>query len=252
MTPNQPKQWWAPVWQGLVMDAEAKHYRNIKSALWLYLYLLLSANRRTGLLVRKIQTISTGMGISRDLTVRWLNILRSTGYIATTSNGRYLTIQILRWKGLADMRNRPQQRREVGDFRSGKDPTSVNWPGRTNPEQTGRTWLSADPPNETKIKILKNETQKPVAQGPKPPGFTAVGEIARQEFLARELATALADPNNIHRYRTYCRQFPEWLLRKILAEVQHLPASNIHQSRGALFTHLLHHYVTGTTENPGG
>jgi hypothetical protein len=27
------KQWWAPVWKGLVMDAQAKHYRRMKNAL---------------------------------------------------------------------------------------------------------------------------------------------------------------------------------------------------------------------------
>ena len=51
---DQPKQkqWWAPVWKGLVMDMEAKHYRKMKNAVWLYLYLLLNANRRTALLMR--------------------------------------------------------------------------------------------------------------------------------------------------------------------------------------------------------
>ena len=39
------KQWWAPVWKGLVMDSEAKHYRAMKNAVWLYVYCLLGANR---------------------------------------------------------------------------------------------------------------------------------------------------------------------------------------------------------------
>lgn len=54
---DRPKQWWAPVWTGLVMDAEGKHYQRMKNALWLYLYFLLTANRKTGWLVRKTGTI---------------------------------------------------------------------------------------------------------------------------------------------------------------------------------------------------
>ena len=99
MADSKQKQWWAPIWTGLVMDVEAKHYREMKNAIWLLLYLLLNANRRTGVLMRKVRTISKDMGITRDMTIRWLKILRTEGYIITLNNGRYLSIQIKNWKG---------------------------------------------------------------------------------------------------------------------------------------------------------
>ena len=49
------KNWWAPIYRGLVCDPGATHYRKMRSALWLYLFLVLHANRRTGLLMRKIR-----------------------------------------------------------------------------------------------------------------------------------------------------------------------------------------------------
>ena len=52
------------MWKGLVVDAEAKHYRKMKNAVWLYLYLLLNANRGTGVLMRKTKTISADMGVT--------------------------------------------------------------------------------------------------------------------------------------------------------------------------------------------
>ena len=48
------------------MDAEARHYRKMKNAIWLYLYLLLNANRKTGVLMRNIETVSRDMGVPRD------------------------------------------------------------------------------------------------------------------------------------------------------------------------------------------
>ncbi len=76
---GQNKQWWAPVWLGLVADCQAKHYRKMKSAVWLYLYLVLHANRATGVLLRKINTICSDTGLPRDTIIRWLALLRREG-----------------------------------------------------------------------------------------------------------------------------------------------------------------------------
>lgn len=57
------KQRWAPVWAGLMMDRQAKHYQRMKNAIWLFLYLMINANRKSGFLMRKIRTISSDMGI---------------------------------------------------------------------------------------------------------------------------------------------------------------------------------------------
>src|SRR5712692_7871261 len=94
------KNWWAPLWRGLVVDAEAKHYRRMKNALWLYLYLILHADRRTGTLKRKCGTISSDMGLSEKTLRKWIPILRTHGYIETGTNGRCTEFVINKWKTL--------------------------------------------------------------------------------------------------------------------------------------------------------
>ena len=95
------KTWWAPVWQGLVMDPQAKHYHRMGQALWLFLYFLLNANRRTGLLMRRSSTISAQTGYKPRTIRQWLKSLRAKGYIRTKSTGRYLKIEICRWKSIS-------------------------------------------------------------------------------------------------------------------------------------------------------
>lgn len=123
MVVNQ-KDWWAPVWRGLVMDKEGKHYRKMRSGIWLFLYLLLNANRRSGLLYKKIKTVSSDTGWNRDMILRWLNILRRSGYIATKNTGRCLLMQIRNWKGLSEVPNQQAQGSEISNSRGDKNPTS--------------------------------------------------------------------------------------------------------------------------------
>ena len=123
MSNHERKQWWAPVWTGLVVDKGAKHYRKMKNSVWLFLYLVLHANRRTGVLMRKVRTISKDMGITRDTTLRWLKVLRTEGYIVTLNTGRYLTIQVKNWKPLAKPGKMQPQKREAPDSSGWKYPT---------------------------------------------------------------------------------------------------------------------------------
>src|SRR6185369_11935354 len=57
-----------------------------------------NADRKSGSLFRKIETISDDMGMTRDTIMRWIVILRRGGYIVTQSNGRCLNIQIGKWR----------------------------------------------------------------------------------------------------------------------------------------------------------
>ena len=91
-------KWWTPVWNGLPVDSTAKHYKAIGSAIWLYLYLLIFANRTTGNLFRRIPTIARDMGLSNRTISRWLNNLKTNGYIQTRQTGRSLQISITKWK----------------------------------------------------------------------------------------------------------------------------------------------------------
>lgn len=92
------KTWWAPLWRGLVVDPEAKHYRRMKNAVWLFLHLVLHAERRSGRLKRKCKTIANETGVSEKTIQRWLKTLKDGGYIETKNTGRCLEIGINLWK----------------------------------------------------------------------------------------------------------------------------------------------------------
>lgn len=97
---NIQKSWWAAVWRGLVADPEAKHYCSIRSALWLYLYLIVHANRKTGELNRRYETIAQETGISKRTIRYWLSVLQRAGYVKLDRSGSapVINIRIQRWK----------------------------------------------------------------------------------------------------------------------------------------------------------
>jgi DNA-binding MarR family transcriptional regulator len=101
--------WWAPVWRGLVVDKLGKHYQTLHSAIWLYLYLLLHADRKSGRLIRKVATIAEDMGVKNPTVRRWLVRLDGNGYIRKNSTGRALQIHINRWKPIHRKTGRPDQ-----------------------------------------------------------------------------------------------------------------------------------------------
>lgn len=93
--------WWSPVWSSLVLDKKAKHRRVIKQAIWLYLYFLTVANRRTGISYRKISTIAIETGFEKRSINRWLKLLRDKKYIETQSSGRALKFLVTKWKPIS-------------------------------------------------------------------------------------------------------------------------------------------------------
>ena len=99
---NNPaaKSWWAALWRGLIVDKSAKHYKAMGSAIWLYMYLLLHADRRTGILARKIATIAKDMHMSERTVQYWLARLRKAVYVIVRNSGRSLEIHIQKWKPL--------------------------------------------------------------------------------------------------------------------------------------------------------
>jgi hypothetical protein len=246
------KQWWAPVWKGLVMDPDAKHYRQIKAALWLYLYFLLNANRQTGVLMRKIETICRDMGVTRDTAARWLHVLRTHGYVVTANTGRSLTIQVAHWKPLPGVGKTRPQKSESSNTRYRTFPAPLLQIGPQIPVQNGQKSSIVAAANETKIKIIiNNDRPRRRATGTSVEGFTSIAAYARQELLARELAEALDDWNGIALYRSFSAKYPERLLRNVLADVQNVPTERITKGRGALFNYLVQFYAKGTTEDAG-
>ena len=96
--PDSAPNWWTPLWKGLLVEPSAKHYEAMGSAVWLYLYLLVYANRLSGMLFRRTATIAKDMGLSCRTISRWLKILKVGQYIETRRTGHALQISITKWK----------------------------------------------------------------------------------------------------------------------------------------------------------
>lgn len=94
------QRWWAPVWNGLLVDSTGKHYKAMGSAVWLYLYFLIYANRATGKLFRRLSTIADDTGVNLRTISRWLHVLRINGYVETRQTGRSLVISITKWRSI--------------------------------------------------------------------------------------------------------------------------------------------------------
>jgi hypothetical protein len=101
---TRPSVWWGPVWRGLFVDPAGKHYRAMGRALWVYGYLIIHADRRTGTLYRTVATIARDMQVSDRTIQAWLALLRQHGYIRTKTTGRALTIGIEKWKPILKAR----------------------------------------------------------------------------------------------------------------------------------------------------
>ena len=235
------KQWWAPVWKGLVMDPKAKHYRGMRNAVWLFLYLLLNANRRTGFLVRKVETIGADMGIARDTVFRWLRMLREGGYVTTENTGRCLRIQITRWKPLAGAGTTARQGSEECHPSSGRAPTSLGGPNREAARTTVSCEQGFEGPNDSPMKriVLKNDIDgEDTFEHPSSPSPEIVPNT-REELLAVDLAEGLDDHRGLALYLSFAKRYPEALLRRLMSLVRDVPARKIKKSRGALYNHLV-------------
>ncbi len=242
------KQWWTPVHSGLIIDHDARHYRKMRNAVWLYLYLLLNADRKTGSLSRKLRTISADMGISKNMIMRWLNILRTEGYIATKSNGRCLSIKIAKWRG-AEASKEAIQSHEMAPSRVFKNPNPQKPFYPQNSSNPGQKREGSFEPIDITIKrnILKNDIDN---RNFKPENvFKPRNE---KELLATDLAEALNDTKNLPLYLSYCNKYPEQLLRRVLGEVKELPQEKIRKSKGALFNYLVQKYANKNNDQSSG
>ena len=70
----------------------------------------------------------------------------------------------------------------------------------------------------------------------------------REEALAWDLALGLADLEAVPLYLSLASKHPEFLLRRIMAHVQELPAHRIKKSRGALFNYMIQQYDATTKQ----
>ena len=102
---SSSQAWWIHLWSGFARDPTAKHYTAMGNAIWLYLYLLISANRTDGTVWRRQDTIALQTGFSERSVARWLDHLRAKGYITSTTNGRSLRIVITKWRPISGGRS---------------------------------------------------------------------------------------------------------------------------------------------------
>jgi len=101
MTDQDAKSWWGPVWRGLVVDKNGKHIQQMGQSLWLFIYLIIHADREEGFLDRRYETIMTDMGIKNKSTVRnWMDRLKRYKYIQTTRRPYSLYIEICNWRSI--------------------------------------------------------------------------------------------------------------------------------------------------------
>jgi len=97
---NQKRVPFGPIFQGLVADPEAKHYRRMKQAVWLYLYLIAFSNLRTGKLISNIADIAQDMGLGEETIRSWLGHLRRRHYVIVERQGDELLFKITKWKSI--------------------------------------------------------------------------------------------------------------------------------------------------------
>lgn len=218
MGKENQKHWWAPIWTGLVIDPESSHYKKMKNAIWLYLYLVLSADRKSGFLKRKIRTICLDMGVNRDMVLRWLKVLKEGDYITTVNTGRHLTIHIKKWKSVSGVGKMQLQKLGISDFRGWKNPTSQE--GFKGPKTfyTSQNFTPAHTANDITIKRDINNDKR---------------------ALAIYLADSLDDLQNLPLYIALSKRYPEQFLKEILDHVKAIPIDKIKKNRGALFNHLI-------------
>lgn len=95
---RRTSQWWTPVWRGLSADPESKHRIAMGPSVWLFLYLLCYANRRTGIARRRVDQIQKDTGYPVRSIQRHLKRLVQMNYITYYRSQHYLHISIKKWK----------------------------------------------------------------------------------------------------------------------------------------------------------
>lgn len=95
---KRERHWWTPLWKGLVFDAESRHRQRMGAALWLYLYLLTCANRKSGTVHKKQTTIARETGYPLRTIQRHLHRLNREEYILMENSIRPPKIRIAKWK----------------------------------------------------------------------------------------------------------------------------------------------------------
>ena len=87
----------AQVRQGLIADPAAKHYRQMRQAIWLYLFLLLAMPVQSGRRLLDAKAIAEAMGLQKATIQSWLGHLRAQGYLSLERQEGRMWIRISKW-----------------------------------------------------------------------------------------------------------------------------------------------------------
>ena len=106
------------MWSGLGIDPDGKHSKQMKTAVWLFLYLIMVADPRTGVVSRSYYEMSRETGRKKKTVKKWMAVLKKKGYVITGRRGEELFIRIRKWKSIGKASNRGSGESEappVGD-----------------------------------------------------------------------------------------------------------------------------------------
>ncbi len=247
---KKSKDYWRPLWKGLVVDSERKHFSGMKSSVWLFLYFILKADDRTGFLKKSYEAISKEMGVKKRTVRYWLNNLRNKGYVSIQRRNGFC-ICVRNWKTFAKSSN-PVSAPEKSDIIL---PLLREVNGKFLPLR-GQNFVTSGNRKVEKILYSSEETKEigrrnrydinklniDINDRPKLSNEFNSLFLTKDGLLAGDLAEGLEDEEGFKFYLSVCRKYPEELLREILSQVRHIPADKIKRSKGALFNYLLKNY----------
>jgi len=232
--------WWAPVWKGLVLDPQGRHYRAIGNAVWLLLYFFLCADRRSGTLKRKLSTISCAMGVKVRTIRLWLGSLRQGGYIEARTNGRCLVIAIHKWKSYPLGHSSGRQSDLGLAARATRVCQALERENRQQTAQSSEDSASGFAPYDIAIKKKKLKDDNVTAKA----SLTS-GDVA----IALEICQTFKDEKNLPLYLAYIKKYEMGIIKQAFKEAMKPPANKIKKTRGALFNYLVQYYA-GKNEMP--
>ena len=209
-TPNSQQNLFAPVLRGLVVDENARHFRRMKNAIWLFLYLIVNVNKRTGKLDSKIAIISAETGIKEEILRNWLGHLKKHNYVSTQRQKDSLIITISKWRTVQELMSYCN--------------ISQNPPQPV--EENDRTPI--DNPDNQKAS----------------PNYQKQHPTTNKHPLAVEISQDFKDDENFEYYQSVCQKYPLELINKAFNKVKSIPDAKIRKSRGALFTYLIKKYAS--------
>ena len=96
-----------PLFKELIADPDGNHYRHLRNAIWLYLYLIAFANPKSGKLVSSLSEIATAMGQSIETISSWLGHLKKWHYVSVVKHGNSMNFRVNRWRDLVIIYEQP-------------------------------------------------------------------------------------------------------------------------------------------------